>query len=54
VASIRAGLERVIQDQHYREALIEAGRSNCHRFSSQAVAEQYRETYARLAGLSKP
>ena len=54
VASIRGGLERVIQDKHYREAPIEAGRSNCHRFSWHAFAEQYRETYACLAGLSKP
>lgn len=50
VGSIRAGLERVIQDQTYREALIEAGRNNCRRFSSRAVAEQYFAAYARLAG----
>ena len=52
VGSIRAGLKRVIEDENYRKSLIEAGRSNCQRFSSRAVAEQYRAVYQRITDSS--
>jgi len=51
VESIREGLQRVISDRQYREQLLAAGRENRSRFTPTAVANQYREIYARLSGL---
>lgn len=49
VASIRAGIERVIGDPQYRKHLIEAGFANAQRFSAKLVAEQYAQLYRHLA-----
>lgn len=54
VASIRAGVLRVIQDPTYREALIKAGFENRLRFTPEAVANQYRDLYMKIAGLELP
>lgn len=45
VASIHGGFQRVIQDQSYREALIERGFENARRFGADAVAQQYYRLY---------
>ena len=49
VASIRAGIQRVLNDQGYRETLIEAGRINRQRFSLDTIAAQYMELYRKVA-----
>lgn len=54
VASIRAGLLRVIEDAPYRERLIEAGFVNRLRFTPEVVAARYRELYAGIAGIELP
>ncbi len=48
VASIRAGVRRVIDDAPYREQLIENGYRNAARFTPQAIARQYVELYREL------
>jgi glycosyltransferase involved in cell wall biosynthesis len=48
VASIRAGLERVIADAEWREQLIEAGFSNAARYSAATIAASYRDLYRRV------
>lgn len=51
VASIRAGVERVITDVAWREQLIADGFRNAGRFSAARVAGSYRDLYQRaLAG----
>ena len=53
VASIRAGIRRVIDDATYRELLIENGYRNATRFTPEAIARQYVELYRELlAGVS--
>lgn len=49
VASIRAGLERVIHDADYRSSLIDRGRQNRERFSLEEVAGRYLALYKTLA-----
>ena len=51
VESIREGLLRVMSDSEYREQLLAAGRENRSRFTPAAVANQYREIYARVSEL---
>jgi glycosyltransferase involved in cell wall biosynthesis len=48
VASIRAGVMRVIGDQSYRSGLVEAGFANLARFRPDAVARQYEALYRRV------
>lgn len=48
VASIRAGVLRVINDASYREELIEQGRQNARRFSPATIANQYYELYRQV------
>jgi glycosyltransferase involved in cell wall biosynthesis len=48
VASMRAGLDRVIHDAAYRRSLITAGFENVRRFSPEAIARQYSELYREL------
>ncbi len=45
VASIRAGFQRVIADEDYRETLIEAGRVNRLRFNAQKIADDFLRVY---------
>ncbi len=48
VVSIRAGVQRVIDDAAYRGQLIERGFANAARFSAGAVALKYAELYEEL------
>ena len=48
VASIRAGLLRVIEDDAFRGELIERGRRNVRRFDSDAIASLYLDLYRSL------
>ena len=45
VASIRAGVLRVIGDASYRKELVRLGRENVGRFEANVVAEQYMQVY---------
>jgi glycosyltransferase involved in cell wall biosynthesis len=45
VASIRAGFQRVIAEEEYRETLIEAGRVNRLRFNAQKIADDFLRVY---------
>jgi glycosyltransferase involved in cell wall biosynthesis len=49
VNSIRHGIERVINDRDFREAIIERGRENRQRFALAEVARRYIELYKRLS-----
>jgi len=48
IESIRAGIIRVIEDDLYREKLIEAGRVNRKRFDPTYIANQYYELYKEV------
>jgi glycosyltransferase involved in cell wall biosynthesis len=48
VASIRAGILRITQDERYRENLIQAGYANARRYAIDTTARQYLTVY-RLA-----
>ena len=48
VASIREGVQRVIQDAPYREGLIAAGFENVKRFQAETVARAYGELYGEV------
>lgn len=50
VASIRAGVLRVIEDHAYRQSLVEAGFRNVTRFRAENVAEAYARVYREVAG----
>jgi glycosyltransferase involved in cell wall biosynthesis len=49
VASIRAGVMKVIEDATYREQLIEKGYRNVERFRTASVAEHYAALYRKIA-----
>lgn len=49
VASIRAGVLRVIGDAEYRVRLVQHGARNASRFSAESVAAQYAAIYRELA-----
>lgn len=49
VASIRAGVLRVMHDATYRRSLVVAGRRNCTRFSPREIAEAYACVYREIA-----
>ncbi|MCP9787690.1 glycosyltransferase [Cyanobium sp. Maggiore-St4-Cus] len=48
VASIRKGVLQVIEDQAYRNRLIELGKLNCRRFTPDAIAIQYLKIYQSI------
>ncbi|MBC7919459.1 MAG: glycosyltransferase family 4 protein [Ferruginibacter sp.] len=48
VQSIRRGVIRVIEDDQYRQALLERGKRNRERFQPEAVAQQYFKLYQEL------
>lgn len=54
VASIRAGLRRVIEDREYRQHLVEAGFTNIHQFKASSVAARYADLYRRVASSASP
>ncbi len=47
--SIRDGISRVINDDMYREELINNGKSNCARFEPQKIADMYLALYQTMA-----
>lgn len=49
VASIRAGVLRVIEDDAYREGLVQSGFENAKRFDAEAIAGQYEALYLEIA-----
>lgn len=51
VASIRAGVLRVIDDENYRNGLVANGFENVERFKSARIAGQYASLYQEVAGL---
>lgn len=48
VASIRAGILRIIEDADYRNRLVKAGFENVVRFRPAVIAEQYAQLYRRI------
>ncbi|GAB3710009.1 hypothetical protein GCM10027592_46640 [Spirosoma flavus] len=48
VTAIRAGIERICQDETYRNNLIQAGRENVANFTSESVAAEYKALYGSL------
>lgn len=50
VQSIREGVLRVIEDDDYRDELIERGFENARRFDVRVIAGQYAEVYRGVAG----
>ena len=52
VASIRAGIMRIIEEPNYRETLITAGFCNVERFRPNVIAEQYSMLYRNIVGMS--
>jgi glycosyltransferase involved in cell wall biosynthesis len=48
VASIRAGILRVIEDAGYRDELVRSGLENVKRFDATAIAEQYAAVYDEI------
>ncbi|MGB8194358.1 MAG: glycosyltransferase family 1 protein [Chitinophagaceae bacterium] len=49
VASIRAGILRIINDDAYREALVQKGFDNVKRFDAEKIAGEYLELYRETA-----
>jgi len=49
VASIRSGIQKVIEDAAYRERLVGSGLLNVERFRASAVADRYADLYRRVA-----
>ncbi len=49
-ASIRAGVERVINDDEYRNFLLRLGAENVRRFQPRRIAEDYAAIYREIAG----
>lgn len=50
VPAIRAGIERIISDDRYREDLVRRGRENVKRFDPDRIARQYLAIYREIAG----
>lgn len=53
VLSIKNGILKVIQDEDYRNDLIQKGFENCRRFSLEKVANQYADLYEEVYNQSK-
>jgi glycosyltransferase involved in cell wall biosynthesis len=49
VASIRAGVQRVLSDDAYRAALVRGGLENVRRYRVTSIAAQYAAVYDELA-----
>jgi glycosyltransferase involved in cell wall biosynthesis len=52
VASIRAGIERIIADEGYRAQLVRNGHENAKRFESAVVTKQYEDVYREVYRLA--
>jgi glycosyltransferase involved in cell wall biosynthesis len=51
VQAIRAGIERIISDDLYRDDLVERGRQNVKRYDAEGIAHMYLELYREVAGI---
>ncbi|MFT3922631.1 MAG: glycosyltransferase [Myxococcales bacterium] len=49
VASIRAGIRRVIEDSSYRAQLVERGYENAKRFEASTIARMYEDIYREVS-----
>lgn len=54
VGAIRAGIRKVIDDDHYREDLIRRGFENVKRFDPDQIAQKYLALYNRVANSRPP
>jgi len=45
VDDIREGIVKLIEDEDFRESLIQRGLENVKRFDAEEIAKQYREVY---------
>jgi glycosyltransferase involved in cell wall biosynthesis len=52
VEEIRSGIMRLIQDDTYREQLIQNGYENCKRFDKEKIATQHYELYREVMALN--
>ncbi len=50
IEDIRKGIIKIINDEDYRNQLIQEGLINCKRFDPQKIADRYLELYLQLAG----
>jgi glycosyltransferase involved in cell wall biosynthesis len=48
-SEIRQGIERIIEDDEYRENLVKLGVTNAQRYSARNIASQYMELYKEIA-----
>lgn len=53
IASIRAGILKVIEDADYRGSLVRAGFINVERFRPAVIAEQYAQLYRKIADINR-
>ena len=53
IASIRQGIKKVIEDDAYREGLVDAGRQNKKRFEAATIANQYAQLYEEVSAGKK-
>ena len=51
IDDINKGFLKVINDENYRNGLIEKGYENCARFSPENIAHQYAELYYKIVGI---
>jgi len=49
IKSISNGILRIINDDNYRESLIQNGLENCKRFDPQKIADEYLRLYKQIA-----
>ncbi len=54
VDSIRCGIDRIIEDDAYRQSLVEKGRHNLHRFQPTAIAKAYASIYESVLEAAQP
>ncbi|WP_274941079.1 glycosyltransferase family 4 protein [Chordicoccus furentiruminis] len=48
VSDIRRGILRIINDNEYREGIVNAGKQNALRFSTEAIAKKYYKLYEKV------
>ena len=49
INQIRSGIEKIINDDNYREQLIQSGLANCRRFNADHIAQMYFDIYNQIA-----
>ena len=51
VEEIRVGIVKVVEDESYRQSLVEAGLQNVQRFEPGKIARMYEEVYREVSGM---